>query len=101
MSKSPFTLDKLDRDIDTSRNWVDLQMSLEMNWSKIEIDRVETISLFDISKNEELKEWFNWINTEPLLKQVHRRKRTQFLFFTYRLEILKAFQFLKLNDEEE
>jgi len=36
------------------------QMTPVMNWSNIEIDHVKPISLFDVSKDEELKEAFNW-----------------------------------------
>ena len=39
-----------------------------MNWSNIEIDRVKALCLFDVSKYEELREAFNWKNTQPLLK---------------------------------
>ena len=48
-------------------------MTPEMNWSNIEIDHVKEICLFDISKDEELREAFNWKNTQPLLKQDHRQ----------------------------
>ena len=44
-------------------------MSPEMNWSKIEIDHLKPIRLFDVSKDEELREAFNWKNTKPLSKQ--------------------------------
>ena len=51
-----------------------------MNWSNIEIDHVKAVCLFDVSKDEELREAFNWINTQPLLKEVLQRKRIKFIF---------------------
>ena len=55
-------------------------MSPEMNWSKIEIDHLKPICLFDVSKDEELREAFNWKNTQLLSKQAHIHKRTIFYF---------------------
>ena len=44
-------------------------MSPEMNWSNFEIDQLKPICLFDVSQDEELREAFNWKNTQPLSKQ--------------------------------
>ena len=46
-------------DIETYRKWIEYQMTSEMNWSNIEIDHVKSICLFDVSKDEELKEAFS------------------------------------------
>ena len=73
-------------------------MSPEMNWSKIEIDHFKPIRLFDVSKDEELREAFNWKNTKPLSKQAHVHKGIKFNFLDYRLQFIKAYQFLKLNE---
>ena len=70
-----------------------------MNWSNIEIDHVKPICMFDVSKDEELKEAFNWKNTQPLLKYVHAQKGNKFNFLVYRLQFIKAYQFIKLNEE--
>ena len=75
------------------------QFTLEMNWSIIEIDHVKAISSFDISDEEQLKEAFNWRNTQPLLKEVHQQKGVKFNLLDYRLQFIKAYQFLKLNEE--
>ena len=61
-----------------------------MNWSNIEIDRVKPICMFDVSKDEELKEGFNWKNTQPLLKQDHQLKGTKFNFLDYQLHFITA-----------
>ena len=61
------------------------------------MDHVHPISLFDVSDDEELEDAFNWMNTQTSLKEDHQRKRAKFDFFAYRLQFLKANQFLKLN----
>ena len=70
-----------------------------MNWSIIDIDHVKSICLFDVTKDEELKEAFSWRNTQPLLKQDHLQKGIKFNFLDYQLQIIKAYQFSKLNEE--
>ena len=99
MAKQPSTKDILGVDIDTYRKWIEWQMTPEMNWSKIEIDHVKPICLFDISKDEELREAFNWKNTQPLLKHDHQQKGIKFNFLDYQLQFIRAYQFIKLNDE--
>ena len=70
-----------------------------MNWSNIEIDHVKAICLFDISNDEVLKLAFNWKNTQPLLKQDRQKKGTKFNFLDYQLQFIKAYRFLRLNEE--
>ena len=86
-------------DVDTYRKWIEFQMTPEMNWSNIEIDHVNAICLFDLSKDEELKKAFNWKNTQPLLKKDHQLKGTKFIFLDYQLQFIKAYQFIMLNEE--
>ena len=74
-------------------------MSPEMKCSKIEIDHLKPICLFDVSKDEELREAFKWKNTQPLSKQAHIHIGTKVNFLGYRLQFTKAYQFLKLNEE--
>ena len=75
-------------------------MTPEMNWCKIEIDHVKAICMFDVSDDEQLKEAFNWRNTQPLLKHDHQKKGTKFNFLDYQLQFIKAYQFIKINDQE-
>ena len=56
--------------------------------------------MFDLSKDEELKEAFNWKNTQLLLKQDHQQKGIKFNFLDYQLQFIEAYQFLQLNREE-
>ena len=98
-SKSSLTRDILGIDIETYRKWIEYQMTPEKNWQKIEIDHVKAISLFDVYKDEELREAFSWKNTHPLLKHDHQKKGTKFNFLDYQLQFLKAYQFIKLDEE--
>ena len=70
-----------------------------MTWDNIEIDHVKAICFFDLSKDEESREFFNWKNTEPLLKFDHQKKGTNVNFIDYQLQFIKAYQFSKLNEE--
>ena len=99
-SKSSSTKDILGIDIETYKKWIKFQMTPDMTWDNIEIDQFKPICLFDVIKDEELKEAFNWKNTQPLLKEVHSQKGIKFNFLDYQLHFIKAYQFIRLNDEE-
>ena len=98
-TKSSSTIDILGMDNNLYRKWIEFQFTPEMNWSNIEIDHVKAICLFDLSKDEELKEAFNWKNTQPLLKKDHQLKGIKFNFLDYQLQFIKTYQFIKLNEE--
>ena len=65
-SKSSSTKEILGIDIDSYRKWIEFQFTPEMKWLKIEIDLVKPICMFDVSKDEELREAFSWEKTQPL-----------------------------------
>ena len=98
-SKSSSTRDILGIDIDLYRKWIEYQMTPEETWDNIEIDHVKAIYLFDVSENEELREAFNWKNTQPLLKHDHEQKGIKLIFLDYQLQFIKAYQFLKINED--
>ena len=98
-SKSSSTKENLGIDVDSYRKWIEFQFTPEMTWDNIEIDHVKAICLFDVSKDEELKEAFHWKNTQPLLKHDHQKKGTKFNFLDYQLQFTKAEQFIKLNEK--
>ena len=50
-------------------------------------------------KNE--LEAFNWRNTKPLLKEDNLRKGSKYNELDYRLQFIKAYQFIKINEQEE
>ena len=70
-SKSASTKEILGDDIDLYKERMEFQTTPEMNWSNIEIDQVKPISLFDLSRDEKILEAFIWVNTQPILKEVH------------------------------
>ena len=80
-TKSSSTLDISAIDIETYRKWIEFQFTPKMNWSIIEIDHVKPICMFHVSDYDQLKDAFNWNNTQPLLKQDHQQKATKFIFF--------------------
>ena len=100
MTKQSSTKDISGIDIETYKKWIEHQMTPEMNWSNIEINHVKAICLFDVSKDEELREAFNWKNTQPLLKEVHQRKGIKFNFLDYQVQFIKAYHILKLIDQQ-
>ena len=97
--KQSSTKDILGIDIETYKKWIEFQFTPEMNWDNIEIDHVKAICMFDVSDDEPLKKAFSWKNTQPLLKQHNRQKGKKFNDLDYQLQFIKAYQFLKLNEE--
>ena len=67
-SKSSSTKDILGVDNNIYKRCIDFQMTPEMSWSNIEIDHVKPICMFDVSKEEELKNAFSWKKKQTLLK---------------------------------
>ena len=98
MTKQTSTRGILGIDIDTYRKWIEFQMTPDMTWDKIEIDHVKAFCMFDVSKEEELKEAFNWKYTEPLLEQDHLQKGTKYKILDCQLQFKKAYHFIKLNE---
>ena len=99
MTKQSSTKEIRSFDIVTYRKRIEWQVTPEMNWSKIEINHVRAICVFDVSKDEELKEAFSWKNTQTLSKNDHQIKGIKFNFLDYQLQFIKADQVLKLNEE--
>ena len=100
MMKQSSSRDILAIAIDTYKKWLEFQFTPEMNWSNIEIDHVKRICMFDVIKDEELREAFNWKNNQPLLKHDHQQKGIKFNFLDYQLQFIKTYQFLRLTDQE-
>ena len=99
MTKQSSSINILGIDIDLYRKWLKFQFTPEMNWENIEIDHVKPICMFDVTIDEEMKEAFNWRNTQPLLKQDLVQKGIKFKFLEYQLQFIKAYQFIQLNEE--
>ena len=71
MIKQSSSRDILRIDIETYKMWIDFQMTPEMNCSNIEIDHVKPICMFDVFKDEELRDAFCWKTTQPLFTKDH------------------------------
>ena len=99
-SKSISTKEILGIDIETYKKRIEWQMTPDMTWDNIEIDHVKAICLIDTSNDEQLKEAFNWRNTQPLLKKDHRKKGIKVNVLDYQNQFNKAYQFLELNDQK-
>ena len=81
MTKYLSTKKVLGIDIETYKKWIKWQMTPDMTWDNIEIDHVRPISLFDISDDEQLKEAFNWRNTQTLIKEIHQKRVLSIIFW--------------------
>ena len=46
-----------------------------------------------------MQEAFNWINTQTLSERVHQLKGNNSVFLPHRIQLIKKYQFLKLNEE--
>ena len=51
LTKQSSSRDILGIDIDLYRKWIDIQFTPEMTWDNIEIDHVQPIYMFDVSKD--------------------------------------------------
>ena len=53
----------------------------------------------DVSNHDELRDAFCWNFLQPLLEKFHQQKGFKYNFQEYQLQFLKAYQFIKLNEE--
>ena len=67
-SKSFSTREILGIDVETYKKWIEWQMTPELNWTTIELEHVKPICMFDVSKDEDLKQAYNWQNTQRYRK---------------------------------
>ena len=70
-----------------------------MKWSNIQIDHAKPNVSIDVSEDEKIKEAFSWKNTQPILKRTIFKKAKKNNLLFYRLQFVKANQFIKLNEE--
>ena len=77
LTKQSTSSDVMGIDIDTWRRWIYYQFTPEKNWSNIEIDQAEPVTSFDTSKDNGLRQAFNWKDTQTPLKEDHKQKGTK------------------------
>ena len=71
---STSTWDISGTDNKTSRSWIEFQVSPNMIWSNIEMTQLKPFSSFDVTNDKELKEAFNWLNSQLIGKFVRIRE---------------------------
>ena len=69
-------------------NGFKFQMACDITWDNFGIDHVKPICMFDISIEEELKDAFNWKNTQPLPKHDLQQNRIKYIFFEISITLL-------------
>ena len=55
--------------------------------------------MLDVSEDDDLRECFNWKNTQPLSIEFHKQKGVINRFLDYQLQFIRAYQYFKLNNE--
>ena len=69
-------------------------MTPDTNWSNREIDHVKPTTSFDVSHDEELKETFNWKNTEAMFKKISSTNEPNFISWNKGYKSLTPINFL-------
>ena len=64
------------------------------------IDHCLPIASFNLLDEKELKNCFNWINLRPMYTEENNFKRAKIDNRLYLMQEIKAYQFLRLNDQE-
>ena len=70
-------------DIEYYKQYLEQQFQYDMTWENHgrlwEIDHIKPCAAFDLTKEEEQKQCFNYINTQPLYKSDNRSKGDKYL----------------------
>ena len=56
------------------KKYIEFLMSPEMSWQLVELDHIQTLSSFDLTDPEQLREAALYTNIQPLLKSDNRKK---------------------------
>ena len=86
------------------RLWIESQLYGEMtleNYGKIWcLDHCLPIASFNLLDENDIKKCFNWINLRPMYVTDNIVKGDKIDYHLYLLQEVKAYQFIKLNDQE-
>ena len=74
--------------------------TLENYGSVWQIDHYLPIASFNLLDETEMKKSFNWINLRPMYSNENNLKKGTIDYHLYLLQEVKAYQFIKLNDQE-
>ena len=70
-----------------------------MKCFNIDLDHVKPICMFDVTNEEEIKQFFCWQKNSTNLKHENQQIGSKFTFLDYELQCIKAYQFIKLKEE--
>ena len=76
------------------------KMTLENYCSVRQIDRCLAIASFNLLDEKEMKKCFNWINLRPMYTNRNISKGSKTVNWLYLMQEVKAYQFIKLIEEE-
>ena len=87
------------------KNWILHQlygnMTIEKYGSVWQNDHCLPIASFNLLDENYMKKCFNWVNLRPIYSTENNSKNVIFDCHLYLLQKVKAFQFIKLNAQEE
>ena len=75
-------------------------MTIENYGSTWKIDHCLSIASFNLLDEDDMKKCFNWVNLRPMDPSENKLKGSKIDHRLYLLQQIKAYQFLKLNEEE-
>ena len=86
------------------KNWIIYQlygiMTIENYGSVCQIDHCLPIASFNLLDENDMKKCFNWINLRPMFSTENYSKNVKIDYHLFLLQEVKAYQFIKLNDQE-
>ena len=74
-------------------------MTIENYGSTWQIDHCLSIASFNLLDENDMKKCFNWVNLRPMYSSEKNLKGSKNDYRLYLLQQIKAYQFIKLNEE--
>ena len=103
IKKTNKTIDLLGCSPEFYRRWIIQQlqgdMTIENYGSTWQIDHCLSIASCDLSDENDKKKCFNWVNLRPIYSTENNLKGSKIDYRLYLLQQIKAYQFIKLNEE--
>ena len=103
LKKTNKTIDLLGCSPEFFKRWIIHQlygeMTIENYGSTGQIDHCLSIASCNLSDENDMKKFFNWINLRPMYSTEHNLKGSKIDHRLYLLQQIKAYQFIKLNEE--
>ena len=74
-------------------------MTVEKYSSVLQIDHCIPIASFNLLDENDVKKCFDWINLRPMYSTKNKLKNVKIDYLLYLLQEVKAYQFMKINEE--